>query len=113
MNTPILIALGAGIGAPSRYLIDQAVKKWHRSMIPIETLLINTSGSFILGFTVHRSNNIGFILVTGFAGEFTTWSTFAVEEHHLLKKNHEMKAYLYLGLTLVLGISAAAFGNQL
>jgi fluoride exporter len=56
---------------------------------------------------------MGYLLGTGFAGAFTTWSTFAVEEHHLLKKNHRNKAYLYLALTLVLGVSAAAIGNHL
>jgi fluoride exporter len=113
MNTELLIALGAGIGAPARYLVDQQVKKWHRSLIPIETLGINTVGSFILGMTVHYNHDIKFMIGTGFAGSFTTWSTFAVEEHHLIKKNHKAKAYLYLALTLVLGIGAAAIGNYL
>ena len=113
MNTELLIALGAGVGAPARYLVDQKVKKLHRSLIPIETLGINTVGSFILGLTVHYNHNIGFVIGTGFAGAFTTWSTFAVEAHHLIKKNHRGKAYLYLALTLVLGIGAAAIGNYL
>jgi len=113
MNTELLISLGAGIGALSRYLIDKAVKKAHRSLIPFETLGINTVGSFVLGYTVHQSPAVGYLIGTGFAGAFTTWSTFAVEEHHLIKKNHKAKAYLYLALTLVLGISAAAIGNRL
>jgi CrcB protein len=113
MNTELLIALGAGVGAPARYLVDQKVKKLHRSLIPIETLGINTVGSFILGLTVHYNHNIGFLIGTGFAGAFTTWSTFAVETHHLIKKNHHGKAYLYLALTLVLGIGAAAIGKYL
>ena len=86
MNPELLISLGAGVGAPSRYLIDKAVKKAHRSMIPLETLGINTVGSFILGLTVHQNHTVGYLLGTGFAGSFTTWSTFAVEAHHLIKK---------------------------
>lgn len=113
MNTEILIALGAGVGAPSRYLIDKSVKKFHRSLIPIETLGINTIGSFILGLTAHRSHTVGYIFGTGFAGAFTTWSTFAVEAHHLIKKRHRTQAYLYLAATLILGIGAAAIGNYL
>jgi CrcB protein len=50
---------------------------------------------------------------TGFAGAFTTWSTFAVETHHLIQHKHHAKAAVYLGLTLVLGISAAALGVKL
>ena len=53
MNTELLIALGAGIGAPARYVVDKQVKKLHRSLIPLETLGINTVGSFILGMTAH------------------------------------------------------------
>lgn len=113
MNTELLISLGAGLGAPTRYLMDKAIKKTHRSLIPFETLVINTIGSFVLGYTVHRSHAMGYLLGIGFAGAFTTWSTFAVEEHHLIKKNHKGKAYLYLALTLVLGITAAAFGHRL
>lgn len=113
MNTELLIALGAGVGAPARYALDQQIKKIHRSLIPIETLGINTVGSFILGMTVHYSHDVGFLIGTGFAGAFTTWSTFAVEAHHLIKEDHKGKAYLYLALTLVLGIGAAAIGNYL
>ena len=104
------IALGAGIGAPLRFIIDQEVKKLHRSLIPIETLLINTLGSFVLGLMLNSHGRWPLLVGTGCAGAFTTWSTFAVEEHHLLKHKHEKKALLYLLLTLLLGISAAGFG---
>ena len=113
MNKEILIALGAGVGAPARYLVDVAVKKWHRSLIPIETLGINTVGSFIFGLTAHQSQSVTYIVGIGFAGAFTTWSSFAIEAHHLIKTNHQVKAYLYLARTLVMGIGAAALGNLL
>jgi CrcB protein len=113
MNPELLISLGAGVGAPARYLVDRAVKKAHRSLIPLETLGINITGSFILGLTVHQDRTIAYLLGTGFAGAFTTWSTFAVETHHLIKEKHRMKAYSYLAATLVLGIGAAAIGNYL
>ena len=113
MNKELLIALGAGVGAPARYLLDQTIKKWHRSMIPIETLAINTVGSFILGLTAHQKQSIVYVVGIGFAGAFTTWSAFALEAHHMMKKSHQKQAYLYLALTLVMGISAAAVGNLL
>ncbi|MEI8222103.1 MAG: fluoride efflux transporter CrcB [Actinomycetes bacterium] len=109
----VFVALGAGIGAPLRYLIDQEVKKLHRSLIPVETLFINTVGSFVLGLMINSHGNWLLIIGTGFAGAFTTWSTFAVETHHLLKHKHRKKALLYLALTLVCGISAAALGVKL
>ena len=109
----LLISLGAGVGAPLRYLIDKHLGKRHNSLVPLETLLINIVGSFVLGLTVHRSANIGFLFGIGFAGAFTTWSAFALETHGLFKRSKHWSALSYLILTLVLGISAAALGNSL
>jgi fluoride exporter len=106
----LYIALGAGIGAPSRYILDSYVKRIHSSLIPVETLLINVLGSFVLGVVITSHENISLIFGTGFAGAFTTWSTFAIEAHNLFDKKHYKMAWLYLALTLVLGISAAAIG---
>ena len=109
----ILVALGAGVGAPSRYLIDKYIKTTHKSFIPWETLLINVVGSFILGLVIKSGGNSTLIFGTGFAGAFTTWSTFAVETHELFGQRHHRMAFAYVGLTLVLGIAAAALGNAL
>ena len=68
----LFVALGAGIGAPSRYILDKSIKRIHRSLIPIETLSINTVGSFVLGLMINSHGNIALIIGTGFAGAFTT-----------------------------------------
>jgi len=109
----LLIAVGAGIGAPLRYLIDDRVKRLHLQPIPIQTLFINTLGSFLLGVAIHRSANIGFLLGTGFAGAFTTWSSLTLECFYLVQSKKFVSASIYLGLTLVLGISAAALGARI
>ena len=106
----LFVALGAGIGAPTRYMIDRYIKQIYRSLIPIETLLINTVGSFILGLMINSHGNSALLIGTGFAGAFTTWSTFAVETHHLIEDGKAKKAAIYLVLTLILGIGAAAVG---
>ena len=109
----LLISLGAGVGAPLRYFIDKNMRKARINLIPLETLLINVLGSIILGITVHRSANIGFLFGTGFAGAFTTWSAFALETHDLFKSRKHAVAWRYLILTLVLGVAAAAAGNAI
>jgi CrcB protein len=109
----LLISLGAGVGAPLRYLIDRNLRKNRVALIPLETLLINILGSFVLGLTVHRSANIGYLFGTGFAGAFTTWSAFALETHDLFKNRKHWVAWSYLALTLILGVGAAALGNAI
>ncbi|MBQ1016237.1 CrcB family protein, partial [Micromonospora sp. M51] len=47
--TVLLIALGAAIGAPLRYLADRAVQSRHASVFPWGTLLVNVAGSLLLG----------------------------------------------------------------
>ena len=109
----LLITLGAGVGAPIRYLIDKNMRKTRNNLLPLETLLINILGSFVLGLTVHRSANVGYLFGTGFAGAFTTWSAFALETHDLFKAKKHWIAWSYLALTLVLGTLAAAAGNAI
>ena len=109
----LLISLGAAIGAPLRYLIDQRIKSARKFLLPLETLIINVVGSFVLGVTVHRSANVGFLFGTGFAGAFTTWSAFALESHDLFKEKRHWVGWSYLGLTLILGVLAAAAGNAI
>jgi CrcB protein len=62
---------------------------------------------------INSGKNTLLIVGPGFAGAFTTWSTFAVETHELFEKKHRAQAWGYLFLTLVLGIAAAALGNAL
>lgn len=109
----LYIALGAGFGASARYAIDVTVKKLHKHWIPFETLGINISGSFLLGLVLNSHGNWALILGTGFAGAFTTWSTLAVEAHSLVKSKSHAKAFTYLVLTFILGISAAGLGIAL
>lgn len=109
----LLISLGAGVGAPLRYLVTTYLSRLRSTLLPIGTLLINVLGSLLLGFTVHRSANIGFLFGIGFAGAFTTWSAFALETHQLFRSREHGVAWRYLTLTLVLGVGAAALGSAI
>lgn len=109
----LLVALGAGFGAPARYVIDYYIKKSRTSVIPYETLGINILGSFILGLVIDGNQNTSLLIGTGFAGAFTTWSTLAFEQYQLVREGNKWSAVIYLLLTLVLGIGAAALGIYL
>lgn len=105
--------LGAGVGAPARYLVDQGIRRLHGSSWPLGTLVINVLGSFILGLVITGGGDALLILGTGFAGAFTTWSTFAMETHNLFVLKKHGVAWLNLAATLVLGIGAAALALAL
>ena len=105
--------LGAGVGAPARYLVDQGIRRLHGSSWPLGTLVINVLGSFILGLVITGGSNTLLIIGTGFAGAFTTWSTLAMETHSLLvAKKHSVASFNLLA-TLLLGIGAAARAHAL
>jgi CrcB protein len=77
--TPLLVVLGAGVGAPLRYLAGH----WLDGRFPWGTLLVNLVGSFLLGLFTAMSlgeHALAF-LGTGFCGGFTTYSAFAVKAH--------------------------------
>ncbi len=105
--------LGAGVGAPARYLVDLGIRRLHGSPWPLGTLVINILGSFILGLVITGGGNTLLIFGIGFAGAFTTWSTFAMETHTLFVAKRHGIAWMYLLATLVLGIAAAALAHAL
>lgn len=95
--------LGAGIGAPLRYLIDKFFRA--RYVFPAGILIINVIGSFILGY-----NNTNYF-VMGFCGAFTTWSTFILDVEYQLA--FRRRTALNILLTFGLSIAAVAVGAAL
>ena len=71
-----LFLLGAGIGAPTRYLIDRFFRIAYQ--FPYGVLIVNVLGSFILGLIATGESNLEFLLF-GFCGALTTWSAFALD----------------------------------
>ena len=73
MNT-LLVVIGAAIGAPARYALDQYLRRF--STKPYGTFIVNILGSFLVGVIFNSSDTNRYLLAIGFAGAFTTWSTF-------------------------------------
>mgnify|MGYP003350623459 CR=1 FL=1 len=107
----LLVILGAAIGAPARFAVDQYIRKFTTK--PYGIFIVNILGSFFLGLTVGKSEHVHDLFAVGFAGAFTTWSTLAVEAHGFVHTKSHSKAFIYLLLTLILGVSAAALGISL
>lgn len=117
--TPILVIVGAMIGAPARYLTDRLVQSRHESAFPWGTFAVNIVGSFILGFLAAASSHHGLPASvvafggTGFCGALTTYSTFSFETYRLLEDRSRFYAVANVGASIVAGLGSAVCGAAL
>jgi CrcB protein len=110
--TVLLVALGAAIGAPLRYLTDRAVQSRHDSGFPWGTLTVNVVGSLVLGLLagLPASAPVAAFLGTGFCGALTTYSTFSYETVRLARTGARFYATMNVVASIVAGLGAASVG---
>jgi CrcB protein len=112
--TLLMIALGAAVGAPSRYLIDRAVQSRHESVMPWGTLSVNVIGSLVLGALTGAgtavSPTVASLLGTGFCGALTTYSTFSFETWRLIEEESYGAALTNVAVSIVAALAAVAVG---
>ncbi|MET8233188.1 fluoride efflux transporter CrcB [Micromonospora sp. NPDC005298] len=113
--TALLIALGAAVGAPLRYLTDRAVQSRHDSAFPWGTFTVNVTGSLLLGVLVGwpAGTAAGALLGTGFCGALTTYSTFGYETLRLARGGHRLLALANALGSVAAGLAAASVGYAL
>jgi len=110
------VAVGGAIGAPLRYELERLVTSPAHGF-PLATLLINVTGSLVLGFLVTLiverwplTTYLRAFAATGVLGAYTTWSTFMVETDQLLQAGRLAAAAGYVGASLVAGLAAGYIG---
>ncbi|MGM0418101.1 MAG: fluoride efflux transporter CrcB [Thermodesulfobacteriota bacterium] len=117
----IIVGAGGFAGAVLRYLTTLFVTYFFPNpLIPLGTLAVNITGSFLMGaasgYMIFHSvipENLRYLIITGFLGAFTTYSTFSVESFFLFKENNLSVMTLYILLHLILGIGAVVSGYYL
>jgi len=116
MKQALLVFLGGGLGSVLRYWMSLKLNNIENA-IPYGTLLANVLGSLIIGIIFGYSaksgllnENHSLLLATGFCGGFTTFSTFAYENHIYLKGGDYFGFLPYLIVTFILAISAVFLG---
>ncbi|MEW2330853.1 fluoride efflux transporter CrcB [Micromonospora chersina] len=113
--TVLLIALGAALGAPLRYLTDRAVQARHDSPFPWGTLTVNVAGSLLLGAVAAAPAPpaVTALVGTGFCGALTTWSTLSYETLRLHRAGARGYALANALGSLAAGLGAATVGYAL
>jgi len=111
------LAVGAlgGLGALARFLLDALVSSASGARFPLGTLLVNLSGALVLGLLVGISLSGDAYLLAGTAviGSYTTFSTWILESHRLAEDGQRWLLWANIGLSLALGVGAAALGRLL
>jgi CrcB protein len=114
------VALGAGVGGVSRYLLASAIQQRAGTAFPWGTFVVNVSGSLLLGFllryalaTPSLSVEMRALLTTGFCGGYTTFSTYSYETAALLEDGQYSRAGLYAVASVLLAQAGTIAGFAL
>lgn len=115
----LLFLTGAGgfIGASLRFLINRMFILFWKLPFPLATFVINITGCFAFGIILGFLQRSGFVsprlnsfLIVGICGGFTTFSTFSYEALSLGMNGQLLLSFLYLGISVILGLLATWFG---
>lgn len=116
MKQLLLVFIGGGFGSIARYLLAKTFNS-SSDGIPYGTFLANVIGSLLIGIILGLAakndtltQNQTLLLATGFCGGFTTFSTFAYENHVFLKSGDFLNFFMYAVGSFALGFAAVFLG---
>ena len=116
MKEWLMIFIGGGLGSVCRYAWGRGVLFFFPSSFPWGTLSLNIVACLVVGILAgllskaEGTVSLRFLGIIGFCGGFSTFSSFSYEVIHLWGENHRGFAFIYLGLSVVLGLMATALG---
>ncbi|MER3480554.1 MAG: fluoride efflux transporter CrcB [Meiothermus sp.] len=119
MGRYLLVMLGGAIGAGLRYGLGAWIQGLTGPSFPWSTLVINVSGSFLIGVVLrlslegNLSTEARLFLAVGILGGYTTFSTFSYETLTLIQQGEWLRALLYVTGSVVLGFGAVWLAYRL
>ena len=113
----VLVFIGGGIGAATRYWMDGALQRWTGSSFPVGTFVINAIGCFLIGFMMGAlqdrfmvNPSLRVFLAIGILGGFTTFSTFSYETVTMMRDAEYLYAAVNVLFTVVTCLGATSTG---
>ncbi len=115
MQTVLFVGFGGFLGAIIRFLLSSFVQKSADTFFPIGTLSVNLLGGFLIGFLAlyfeqYVNPEYRALVITGFLGALTTFSTFSYETVLLLENTAYTKALINIMISVVLSLGATMLG---
>jgi fluoride exporter len=111
------VAAGGAVGSVARLLLGAMIQERTGGSFPLGTLVINITGSFLLGMfmsystaTPTISREVRVMLTAGFCGGFTTFSAFSYETIQLMQGGDYRGAGLYVALSVLGSLAGAIAG---
>jgi len=116
----VLISLGAALGANLRYAVNRLALEYLSASVPYGTLIVNVSGSFLLGFFLAWTSERVLadplwraLVAIGFCGAYTTYSSYSFETFHMLEQGHYGLALANFAANNLLCLAAVLAGAAL
>jgi len=112
---PLLVVLGAAVGAPLRYATDRLLQARHRSGFPLGTFTVNVAASFVLGLVIGAAASpaVSALVGSGFCGALSTYSTFGLETVQLASTGRRLLAVANVVGSVLACLGAAGLGYAL
>ncbi|GAA4622492.1 fluoride efflux transporter FluC [Cellulomonas oligotrophica] len=119
MTAALLVAVFGGLGAALRFVVDGEVRRRWTGAFPLATVVVNVTGSLLIGLLVGAQLHLGLgppwftAVTTGLCGGYTTFSTASVETVRLVQAGEVRAAWANALGSLVLCVAATAAGIAL
>ncbi len=117
LRAVLLVGLGGGVGSILRFLTNVLVKKLVDTSFPLHTFVVNLLGCLVIGLLVGvferydiGNSDLRHLLVIGFCGGYTTFSTFALENMQLVQSGNLALAFVYIAASVITGLLAVWLG---
>ena len=120
LRSMLMVAMGGAVGSAMRYLTSKVIQDWLPNAFPYGTFVVNLLGCLVIGIlyglvdqNILGNSQLKLLLITGFCGGFTTFSTFSHESLFLVQQGHLSYAVLYVGGSVCLGMIMVLIGIKL